>query len=377
MKKFFLTILISFLAVTSANTQTKIEVGIAGDFYYATDNDKSVKLEERPFTSANIFKDRFGTNNVVLNASVTNADWRTNLAVATFGDFILPEEINLGLRLFEKLWITGGLYANWDDDYTFEKWFTENSLTYLRNMGSPYVSWGLEYSLFEDIVLGAGIMNTGFIDIFEHYNKRLFGINLDNNHSKSFYAKVNMNNLYEDWSFALSYLTGNDEDDKEQQINITEIYATAGGTIIDNLEAQIAGKYFRDVVNNDSTYDINTITFSASLRYRFHEKFAAGIRFSYLTEGKYGPIFDKTPDDDDPYNTHPGNNSGIDFNILCEYNPSPFTYLRLEGGVLSLSNSEKVDYAKRFWNGKEDVSTRLSIAISMGFRFGLFQTEIK
>jgi hypothetical protein len=57
---------------------------------------------------------------------------------------------------------------------------------------------------------------------------------------------------------------------------------------------------------------------------------------------------------------------------MCEYNPTSFTYLRLEAGMLSLSNSVE-NRAKIFNDGVD--SSRMGISLSMGFRFGLFEKE--
>jgi hypothetical protein len=58
----------------SHGSHTKVEIGIAGDVYYATDNDKYTGLGMRQLanlpSSANIYKDRISTNNVLFEAAV-------------------------------------------------------------------------------------------------------------------------------------------------------------------------------------------------------------------------------------------------------------------------------------------------------------------
>ena len=334
-------------AVYAQTAQPQIVVGIAGDVYYATDNDASVVLDERQFATTNIYKDRIGFNTILLYASVTDEYWRTNVSLATYGEGIQPEDANVGLNLFKGLWIEGGLYANWDDDYTFNKWFSENSLTDLRSMASPYLSLGLEYAFNKDIVLGTGIMNSGFNTFAPYYNA-------DNNRSKSFYTKLDWNNLYKDWNLLVSCLTGNEAEYQEARINITEVYAATGGTITDKLEAQASGKFFRDAVDMEDP--VNTLTFQTLLRYRFHEKFAAGGRFSFYNE-----------------NDGAANRTGLNLGAVAEYNPTPFTYLRLESNMLSLSDSRGKDFSKVFHNGSRHISSRLGISLSLGFRFDLWE----
>ena len=344
MNRFF-SIFIGFFIVCTTHAQTKIDVGLSGDVYYATDNDKSVVMDERQFATSNVYKDRIGFNTILLNASVTGEFWKTNLAVATYGESIQPEDANVGLKLFKGLWIVGGMYANWDDDYTFNKWFSESSMTEYRSMASPYLSMGLEYVFTEDITFGVGFMNSGFNTFAPYYNA-------DNNRSKSFYAKLEWENLYNDWHLLFSGLTGNEEDYQEARVNMTEIHALTGGSVTDNLEAEISGKFFRDALESEDP--IITVTFQTMLRYHFHEKFSAGGRFSFYNE-----------------NAGDDKRRGINFGVVTEYNPTSFTYLRLESSFLSFSNSKTKDDAKVFYNGKEHVSSRLGVALSLGFKFGL------
>jgi len=65
MKKLLSTLLVVALAVNIANANTNVELKLSGDFYYATDNHFENGLGERPFASSNLFKDRFGTNNLL------------------------------------------------------------------------------------------------------------------------------------------------------------------------------------------------------------------------------------------------------------------------------------------------------------------------
>jgi hypothetical protein len=82
MKKLTSSILMLIFAVSLAyasehgshGSHTKVEIGIAGDVYYATDNDQNTGLNMRKLSnlpsSANIYKDRISTNNVLFEAEV-------------------------------------------------------------------------------------------------------------------------------------------------------------------------------------------------------------------------------------------------------------------------------------------------------------------
>ena len=370
MKNFLTLIAFAVFSFSTVNAKTTIKINAAGDTYYATDNDKSVGLDERQLANTNIFKDRFGTNNVLLNASATSDFWRANVAIATYGDPMMPEEANIGLKLFDNLWATGGLYAIWDMDYTFNNWFTGNSLTDLYAMSNgPFMAWGLEYGFNDDVTLGVGLMNSGVWGPYE-----LYGFNGDNNRSKTFYTKLDWENLFNDWSLVAFCIYGNEADwGFKHHLNIMQIHLGLRGTIVENLEAQINGKFVSVTPDVDSVDALNGITLQALLRYRFNEKFAAGCRFSFNNQGVY------TYHPNIPW-LHNGKSeyswSGIDLGLVAEYNPTPFTYLRLEGGMVSLSADSDIEdnFSKIFYNGDKYVSSRLGVALSMGFRFNLYET---
>ena len=351
MKNFFSLLLMSVLIINVTNAQTQVELGIAGDAYYTTDNDEGRGMGYRPLTSTNVFKDRFGTNNVLLHALASNENWKANFSIIANGEGtnVLPEEANVGIRLVEGLWFTGGLFAVWDVNYTFDRWFTGNSLTDYCNMAGPYMAYGLEYNFNNNVTLAAGFMNSNSEGYFEMPNL-----------SKSIYAKLNWNNCYEDWGITLACITGNQADYRETHENITEIYLATGGTIVRKLEGKLSAKVFMYSIDDDNIDNSTAITLQALARYRFNKKFAVGARVSFATDTD--GLMDV-------------NGTGLDLGLVWEYNPVPYAYLRVEGGVLSLSNSDNENIAKRFSNNEE--STRLGIAISTGFRLGLLQTEIK
>ena len=368
MKKFLVVIAFAVFSFTvaKASSETTVEISIAGDTYYATDNEKGVGFHgeshsERKLSSSNIFKDRFGTNNVLLHAKAESHNWRTNVAIATFGEGIEFEEANVGLRLYEGLWVTGGMYALWDVAYTYDRWFTGSSLTDLRGMAN-YAAWGLEYGFTECITLGVGVMNSAFQ-----------GVNEDHNLSKAIYAKLDFDNLYKFWGLTVSYVGGNEAHwgHKHENQSLIYLYAhgpiiyrrIADGSFVPRLEAQLAGKFFMNSFDDDAKDNISSVAMQALVRYHFNEKFSAGARFSFAGDAD-GIIMDV-------------GNTGIDFGIVCEYKPVPFAYFRLEGGMLSLSNSDNENLAKRFWNGDEFTSSRLGLALSMGFKLGLFEREIR
>jgi hypothetical protein len=61
---------------------------------------------------------------------------------------------------------------------------------------------------------------------------------------------------------------------------------------------------------------------------------------------------------------------------MFEYRPIEEIYLRLEGNMLMLSNSNHPDNAKVFSVGSELKNTRMEAAISLGYTFNLYEKVI-
>jgi hypothetical protein len=282
---------------------------------------------------------------VLLDAVVNSDKWRVGFALANFGDtHVQIEDANLSLNLIQNLWITGGYYANWDDDYTYNKWFTQSSLTDYMSMGTPTARVGLFYEFTPDMIVEVGVMNSGFSPELEETN---FG--------KAIYAKLDCGNFVEDWNLTASFLTS-PEGVPTQTRSLSEAYLQVDGLVARRLDLQFQGKLWMLGVSKDDADDAeNAFTAQVLARYHFNEKFAAGIRGGYTVADEWSEI----------------NYNGLDLGIVCEYNPTPFTYLRLEGGMLSLTPLEG-DAA--VFQHKDDVDgSRMSVALSMGFKFGLFE----
>jgi len=138
------------------------------------------------------------------------------------------------------------------------------------------------------------------------------------------------------------------------------IYLETGGCLFDRVEGKLTFKYlmFNDehrVSVDDPNETASGNLFSAQLqaKYRICEKFAAGCRFAFTSDNNEGLFLQ--------------GNSGMDLGLVLEYNPTLFTYIRLEGGMLSFSNSDHEDRAKVFFNSdQEAVSSRMGVSISMG-----------
>ncbi|MDR0927922.1 MAG: porin [Ignavibacteria bacterium] len=350
MKKLLLLVAFTLISITAANAATDVKLNLSGDAYWTTDN-AQVGMGERQLTATNLFKDRFGTNNVLLSAEATNEDWKATFSLAHYGaeTGIGLNDACASLRLFDKLWLNAGYFANWDGDYTYNNWFTQSSLTELMCMASPYVAASLSYDFPKDITLNVGLMNTASWDNSDA---------IENNTSKTFFAKVDWANICKDWGLTVSFLTGNEESfETSYTRSMSELYLKFGGHCCDNLEGIIEGKLFMKGETGELE-SINAFSAQIMARYHFNDKFSVGARVGY------------TADEDALYLQHQV--SGLDAGIVCQYNPVEYAYLRLEGGLLSLSNSDNDTMAEIFKNDDEFSASRLGVALSMGFNFDLF-----
>jgi len=109
----------------------------------------------------------------------------------------------------------------------------------------------------------------------------------------------------------------------------------AQGCLVDRLEGRVTVKFIMENLENDNIENGSLFSAQVQCRYRFHEKFAAGLRFAFTA-------------DNDMYIQAMYGNTGMNLGLVGEYNPTPFTYIRLEAGMLSFSNSDDELMAKQF-----------------------------
>ena len=101
MKIIKMVIVLSFALCCRLEAQ-EISVKLGADAYYTSQR-------------------KAGFNNIVLGVFAVGNNWVTNRNLAASPDNIIPEEANIEYRIFDKFWLAGGVYNNWDDDYTFKQ----------------------------------------------------------------------------------------------------------------------------------------------------------------------------------------------------------------------------------------------------------------
>jgi opacity protein-like surface antigen len=175
MKRFFILIAFAVFSFASANAETTFKVDAAGDSYFVTDNakvhfepleDADIKGMERQFAFYNPLKGTVGLNHAFLIGRVEGDQWRVNVGAGFRGDeFKLHmEEANAAIKLFGGLWAEGGYFIPslaGDVDFTFEAWFTGNSLTDYFSSGYQ-TGMGLFYEVDPTITVRARVLNSAF-----------------------------------------------------------------------------------------------------------------------------------------------------------------------------------------------------------------------
>jgi hypothetical protein len=199
-------------------------------------------------------------------------------------------------------------------------------------------------------------------------------------------ASADVDDLFNEWNMSVGFMFGNEElYTADERMNVLAAI-TLGGFFMNNFEGSFSGKIlnagdFKAKEGSDERESATAWAVQALARYHFSEKFALGARVAYTCDDD-GIGFRN----DNAFGTLPTEYfglQGLDFGIVCEYNPTPFTYVRLEGNLLNLSNPDSDDYAKMFLTGDDagnidDYSAmRMGIALSMGFKFDLFNRTIE
>ena len=357
--------------INTVNAETTIKIDAAGDTYFVTDN-ATVPFRnsgmERQFAFYNPMKGSTGINHAFLMGRVESDLWRVNVGAGYRGDaFQLHlEEANVAVKLFDALWLEGGYFLpslTGDVDYTFEAWFTGNSLT--DYLASDYqAGMGLFYEIDPTLTVRARAINSAYSRMSEN-RSTTFLLNCD--WAEAFGLK--------DWNFSGGTMIGNQDiinyapwpvpyKTTTSLQTLTAVHLK--GKITDVLEANFRLKFgtLADGAVNDKNDTITATAYSAQvmLRYALTEKKSIGCRLAY------------TSDEDGIFGIE---NSGMDLGLVFEYRPVKSVYVRLEGNMLSLLKNSKDDNSEKVFNiGGTMKNTRMEAALSLGYIFNLYQKTV-
>lgn len=377
MKKFLTLIALAVFPFVNANAETNFKLDAAGDVYFVTDNDKLRVSQdgiykvgrERKFAIYNPIKGVTGINHAFLMGRVEADVCRVNVGGGMLGETMRfhIEEANVALKLFSDLWIEGGYFSPifaGDEDYSFNAWFTGNSLT--DYFGSGYESGiGLFYEIDPKKTMRVKAVNFAYERI-------------SNNTNITFFSCYEWSDAFalKDWYLAAGTMFGNENPIDESQSLRTLSALHIKGNITEKLAADLRLKFATledgKIDDNQESATATGYTTQLMLRYALSDKYSIGFRFAYTSDEDGIFITNDNGTSWGGENISTGY-SGIDFGVIFEYRPLSNAYIRLEGNILSLSNSKDTHYANIFLVGDDMESTRLEAAISMGYNFSLLE----
>ena len=375
MKKFLTLMALAVFPFVNANAGTTFKLDAAGDAYFVTDNDKIGFEELRQFAFYNPVKGATSLNHAFLVGRAESDYWRVNVGAGFRGDDLKLhiEEANVAVNLFSSLWAEGGYFVPslaGDVDYTFDAWFSGNSLTDF--MSSDYQAGiGLFSEFKRGITVRLRAINTGY------GNENEYGLSgrFSNNRSTTFLAGFDWNEAFglSDWNLSIGSMIGNEQSYPEEPKLKINSGLHLKGNITSEFEANLRCKFATLAEGKDDGAMATALSAQLMLRYALTEKFGVGCRFAYTIDedGIFISREHKVSEDSVAIIT---GYSGMDLGLVFEYRPVSNIYIRLEGNMLMMSNKLNNDLAKIFKTGDNEFgNTRLEAAISMGYTFSLFE----
>jgi hypothetical protein len=349
---FSIIVLVSLLTIESNSQNFNFKVSGYADVYYAADNDASIDVlsSMRRFSFINSKKDQFGLNVAQISTNFQYKDQvRGNItfhagdlaqsAWVGYTSYPLIQQANVGINITDNVWLDAGYFlTHIGAEYVLpkENWLSSHSLvTYYEPFYQAGARIGYETTSFTaqlSILNGHGIFEEN------NYNKTL-GIYLS-------YLPMN--------SLTLTYASdiGNEIPGGTE---LGRLFMHHNFVALYNITPELAVKGQFDLASlaeKDNQKSLSYTAFSLQTKYQFVEKFSAAARFALVNNEDN--IFA-------PFNQTAPELKGTEITLGCEYKPSPVTYLRLEGRMLSFD-----DKYKYFIQDNKPESSRMEVMLNFG-----------
>lgn len=358
---FSIVLLLTFLTVNTFSQNFNFKVSGYADVYYATDNDgyfDALKKDNRQFSFINAYKDQFRLNIAQIATVFQYKDQvRGNITFHT-GDLVhtawegtlstpltaypLIQQANIGVNLAENIWLDAGYFLTHIGAESLlpkDNWLSSHSLvTYYEPFYQAGARIGYETPKFTaqlSILNGHGIFEE------TNYNKTL-GI---------FLSYQPMNNLTLSYASDIgNEIPGNPEFGRLfMHHNLVALYNITQGFAV-------KGQFdFASLAEKDNQKGLSYTAFSLQTKYQFTEKLSATARFATVNNSDNIFVQAFSP------SLSPAPIVGMDVTLGCEYKPTPFTYLRLEGRMLSLDEDYKI-----FQQDNKPESSRMEVMLNFG-----------
>ncbi len=360
--KHFFYLLISIAVLSSLNVTAdddmKLHIGAYVDTYIATDNDHSgITNEEYHFFRQYAYidgqKNNFGLNIAQISANMEYKDMLRGVITFHYGDipiqaFAMPglgkmlQEGYVGIRIIENLWVDAGFFLTHIGGEALlpkDNWLSSHSMvTYVE----PFYHSGVR-ALYDNGTFSVGlhILNSGFSFIENNDNKTI-GYNVGYSAGDIFSA-------------SFSGMFGNDISggSANAKMNIyNNVNIESYPTKKLGLKAQFDLATHEDGYMNDGELE-SSVYFGFSLqgKYQILEQIAGVLRFEHFDDTKqYAGI----------------NASGIGITAAAEYQPTSFSYIRLEGRMLNFDDNEDSD-GNQFQNADGELTnSRMEVMLNFG-----------
>ena len=354
---FVFALSLSYNAIS--NEEIEIDMSAYVDTYIATDNDhrpdngSESYYMHRQFSYINGQKNNFSINTAQIGAKMNYQDFIRGVVTFHYGDlpsqaFSMPgsgnilQEGYIGIRVIDDLWIDAGYFLTHIGGESLlpkDNWLSSHSMvTYVE----PFFHSGVK-ATYDNGTFSAGLhfLNSGY-SFVENNDNKTFGYN----------AGYSAGDIF---SISIAGMIGNEEDGPPYNAK-TNLYNNICIESHPNeklgLKAQIDIASLEDSYSGEGEIEAATyMGFSVQGRYQLLEKFAAAARFAYFDDTKnYAGI----------------GASGMGITAGMEYQPTSFSYIRLEGRMLNFDDSDDSDGNQFHDADGELTNSRMEIMINFG-----------
>lgn len=292
------------------------------DTYFATDNNNIRQSDgfenSRTYALPNSRKNEFGLNIAQL-CMYGNYGKARGKMVLHYGDmasyigessFNVVQQANAGFNFFSNFWVDAGIFASHIGDESFtpgHNWLSSHSLVRLHQ---PFFHAGVRFGYETEKMKAQLYVLNAKHSIFENNQNKTFGIFLaykPMEHFKISYGNLLGNEMPGSPNNSLMEMLHN----VCAEFEISKSFAVKGELDYSTIENPI-----------EDGDPFTTMGIAAQAHYKFTPKCSGTFRFAMLSESGEG---------DEEF-------SGNHITIGSEYNPTPNTYFRLEGSMLSFGN---------------------------------------
>lgn len=329
-------------------------VNISGyiDSYIALDNDKLANNEisdSRQLTYLNPYKNQLSLNIAQISLETSFKNIRGTFALQT-GDFVnlaygntrnpILQQANIGYNLFDKFWIDAGYFLTHiggESVLPKDNWLSSHSIVTLFE---PFFQSGIRAS-YEAEKFNAQLHLLNANGLYEDNNdNKTFGVFLSykitNNFFVSYANIIGNEEPLDSMSKTLFY------NNIVAQYNVSEAFCIKGQFDYATKEKARLDESSNELKNG------SLMGVSLTTHYQFVQQFGTTLRFAYTNneDEVFAPAI-----------------KGMAITLGCEYKPTDYSYIRLEGSFINMSDDKFKIFTN---NNNEPESSRMEVMLNFG-----------